>query len=199
MTVRVERGTEQGQPESMASSHSHQLGRPERDQHGGRDGHGEHRPMEDRGATVASTGQVSPSATAPVTHATTPSSQHENGVVFHPQHIRHVDSYAVTMLRLRLRRRKRVPEQERIGCANRARAAHTPWPKPPVRRHCAECCSTRPASCWNGTAREGLTMRRIAAEAGCLTSVQRQFGAKAGIAEALWREGSDQLSTHPTR
>ena len=43
---------------------------------------------------------------------------------------------------------------------------------------------------------EGLTMRRIAAEAGCSTSVlYTMFGAKAGIAEALWREGFDRLST----
>ena len=39
-------------------------------------------------------------------------------------------------------------------------------------------------------------MRRIAAEAGCSTSVlYTMFGAKAGIAEALWREGFDRLST----
>jgi AcrR family transcriptional regulator len=43
---------------------------------------------------------------------------------------------------------------------------------------------------------EALTMRRIAAEAGCSTSVlYTMFGGKAGIAEALWREGFDRLST----
>jgi AcrR family transcriptional regulator len=42
---------------------------------------------------------------------------------------------------------------------------------------------------------EALTMRRIAAEAGCSTSVlYTMFGGKAGIAEALWREGFDRLS-----
>ena len=42
---------------------------------------------------------------------------------------------------------------------------------------------------------EALTMRRIAAEAGCSTSVlYTMFGGKAGIADALWREGFDRLS-----
>jgi AcrR family transcriptional regulator len=42
---------------------------------------------------------------------------------------------------------------------------------------------------------EALTMRRIAAEAGCSTSVlYTMFGGKAGIAEELWREGFDRLS-----
>jgi AcrR family transcriptional regulator len=42
---------------------------------------------------------------------------------------------------------------------------------------------------------EALTMRRIASEAGCSTSVlYTMFGGKAGIAEALWREGFDRLS-----
>lgn len=42
---------------------------------------------------------------------------------------------------------------------------------------------------------DALTMRRVAAEAGCSTSVlYTMFGAKAGIAEALWREGFDRLS-----
>jgi AcrR family transcriptional regulator len=42
---------------------------------------------------------------------------------------------------------------------------------------------------------EALTMRRIAAEAGCSTSVlYTMFGGKAGIAEALWREGFDRLN-----
>ena len=42
---------------------------------------------------------------------------------------------------------------------------------------------------------EALTMRRIAAEAGCSTSVlYTAFGRKSGIAEALWREGFDRLS-----
>ena len=47
-------------------------------------------------------------------------------------------------------------------------------------------------------AREGpdaLTMRRIASEAGCSTSVlYTMFGGKAGIAEALWREGFTRLA-----
>jgi AcrR family transcriptional regulator len=43
---------------------------------------------------------------------------------------------------------------------------------------------------------EVLTMRRIAAEAGCSTSVlYTAFGGKSGIAEALWKEGFDRLST----
>jgi AcrR family transcriptional regulator len=46
--------------------------------------------------------------------------------------------------------------------------------------------------------REGpkaLTMRRIAGEVGCSTSVlYTMFGRKAGIAEALWREGFDRLT-----
>lgn len=42
---------------------------------------------------------------------------------------------------------------------------------------------------------DALTMRRVAAEAGCSTSVlYTMFGGKAGIAEALWREGFDRLS-----
>jgi AcrR family transcriptional regulator len=42
---------------------------------------------------------------------------------------------------------------------------------------------------------EALTMRRIATEAGCSTSVlYTMFGGKAGIAEALWREGFERLS-----
>lgn len=42
---------------------------------------------------------------------------------------------------------------------------------------------------------ESLTMRRIAVDAGCSTSVlYTMFGGKAGIAEALWREGFDRLS-----
>jgi len=42
---------------------------------------------------------------------------------------------------------------------------------------------------------DALTMRRIAAEAGCSTSVlYTMFGGKAGIAEALWLEGFDRLS-----
>jgi AcrR family transcriptional regulator len=41
---------------------------------------------------------------------------------------------------------------------------------------------------------DGLTMRRIAAEAGCSTTVlYTMFGGKAGIAEALWREGFERL------
>ncbi|WP_330335359.1 TetR/AcrR family transcriptional regulator (plasmid) [Streptomyces sp. NBC_00536] len=39
-----------------------------------------------------------------------------------------------------------------------------------------------------------LTMRRVAAAAGCSTTVlYRQFGAKDGIAEALYREGFERL------
>lgn len=42
---------------------------------------------------------------------------------------------------------------------------------------------------------EALTMRRIATEAGCSTSVlYTMFGGKAGIAEALWHEGFERLS-----
>jgi AcrR family transcriptional regulator len=41
---------------------------------------------------------------------------------------------------------------------------------------------------------EALTMRRIAVEAGCSTSVlYTMFGGKAGIAEGLWREGFERL------
>lgn len=41
-----------------------------------------------------------------------------------------------------------------------------------------------------------LTMRRIAAEVGCSTTVlYTMFGSKAAIAEGLWREGFDRLST----
>ncbi|HEY6708963.1 MAG TPA: TetR/AcrR family transcriptional regulator [Actinomycetota bacterium] len=41
---------------------------------------------------------------------------------------------------------------------------------------------------------EALTMRRIAAEAGCSTSVlYTMFGGKPGVAEGLWREGFDRL------
>jgi AcrR family transcriptional regulator len=41
---------------------------------------------------------------------------------------------------------------------------------------------------------EALTMRRIAAEVGCSTSVlYTMFGGKAGVAEALWREGFERL------
>jgi AcrR family transcriptional regulator len=43
---------------------------------------------------------------------------------------------------------------------------------------------------------DALTMRRVAAEAGCSTSVlYTMFGGKAGIAETLWREGFDRLNT----
>src|SRR5829696_3246868 len=42
---------------------------------------------------------------------------------------------------------------------------------------------------------DALTMRRIASEAGCSTSVlYTMFGGKAGIAEALWTEGFERLS-----
>lgn len=42
---------------------------------------------------------------------------------------------------------------------------------------------------------DALTMRRIASEAGCSTSVlYTMFGGKAGIAEALWREGFARLT-----
>jgi AcrR family transcriptional regulator len=42
---------------------------------------------------------------------------------------------------------------------------------------------------------DALTMRRIAAEAGCSTSVlYTMFGGKAGIAEGLWREGFTRLA-----
>jgi AcrR family transcriptional regulator len=42
---------------------------------------------------------------------------------------------------------------------------------------------------------DALTMRRIAAEAGCSTSVlYTMFGGKAGIAEGLWREGFARLA-----
>jgi AcrR family transcriptional regulator len=42
---------------------------------------------------------------------------------------------------------------------------------------------------------DALTMRRIASEAGCSTSVlYTMFGGKAGIAEALWREGFARLA-----
>ena len=41
---------------------------------------------------------------------------------------------------------------------------------------------------------EALTMRRIAAEVGCSTSVlYTMFGGKPGVAEGLWREGFDRL------
>jgi AcrR family transcriptional regulator len=41
---------------------------------------------------------------------------------------------------------------------------------------------------------EALTMRRIAAQVGCSTSVlYTMFGGKAGVAEGLWREGFDRL------
>jgi AcrR family transcriptional regulator len=41
---------------------------------------------------------------------------------------------------------------------------------------------------------EALTMRRIAGEVGCSTSVlYSMFGGKAGVAEALWREGFERL------
>jgi AcrR family transcriptional regulator len=41
---------------------------------------------------------------------------------------------------------------------------------------------------------EALTMRRIAAEAGCSTIVlYTMFGGKPGVAEGLWREGFDRL------
>jgi AcrR family transcriptional regulator len=41
---------------------------------------------------------------------------------------------------------------------------------------------------------DALTMRRIAAEAGCSTSVlYTMFGGKRGVAEGLWREGFDRL------
>ena len=42
---------------------------------------------------------------------------------------------------------------------------------------------------------DALTMRRIATEAGCSTTVlYTMFGGKAGIAEALWTEGFERLS-----
>ena len=42
---------------------------------------------------------------------------------------------------------------------------------------------------------EALTMRRLAGEVGCSTSVlYTMFGGKAGIAEGLWREGFDRLT-----
>jgi AcrR family transcriptional regulator len=42
---------------------------------------------------------------------------------------------------------------------------------------------------------DALTMRRIAAEAGCSTTVlYTMFGGKVGIAEALWKEGFERLS-----
>jgi AcrR family transcriptional regulator len=41
---------------------------------------------------------------------------------------------------------------------------------------------------------EALTMRRIAAEVGCSTSVlYTMFGGKSGVAEGLWREGFERL------
>lgn len=41
---------------------------------------------------------------------------------------------------------------------------------------------------------DALTMRRIAGEVGCSTSVlYTMFGGKAGVAEALWREGFERL------
>ena len=41
---------------------------------------------------------------------------------------------------------------------------------------------------------EALTMRRIATEVGCSTSVlYTMFGGKAGVAEGLWREGFERL------
>jgi AcrR family transcriptional regulator len=41
---------------------------------------------------------------------------------------------------------------------------------------------------------EALTMRRIAEEVGCSTSVlYTMFGGKAGVAEGLWREGFERL------
>jgi AcrR family transcriptional regulator len=43
---------------------------------------------------------------------------------------------------------------------------------------------------------EALTMRRIAGEVGCSTSVlYTMFGGKAGVAEGLWREGFERLRT----
>lgn len=42
---------------------------------------------------------------------------------------------------------------------------------------------------------DALTMRRIAREVGCSTSVlYTMFGGKVGIADALWREGFDRLT-----
>jgi AcrR family transcriptional regulator len=41
---------------------------------------------------------------------------------------------------------------------------------------------------------DALTMRRIAAEVGCSTSVlYTMFGGKSGVAEGLWREGFERL------
>jgi AcrR family transcriptional regulator len=41
---------------------------------------------------------------------------------------------------------------------------------------------------------DGLTMRRIAGEVGCSTSVlYTMFGGKAGVADGLWREGFERL------
>jgi AcrR family transcriptional regulator len=41
---------------------------------------------------------------------------------------------------------------------------------------------------------QALTMRRIAAEVGCSTSVlYTMFGGKSGVAEGLWREGFERL------
>jgi AcrR family transcriptional regulator len=41
---------------------------------------------------------------------------------------------------------------------------------------------------------DALTMRRIAGQIGCSTSVlYTMFGGRAGVAEALWREGFDRL------
>ena len=43
---------------------------------------------------------------------------------------------------------------------------------------------------------EALTMRRIAGDLGCSTSVlYTMFGGKAGLAESLWREGFERLRT----
>jgi AcrR family transcriptional regulator len=43
---------------------------------------------------------------------------------------------------------------------------------------------------------QALTMRRIAAEVGCSTTVlYTALGGKTGIAEALWREGFDRLNS----
>jgi AcrR family transcriptional regulator len=50
--------------------------------------------------------------------------------------------------------------------------------------------------CHRGVLSVTLTMRRIAAQAGCSTTVlHTMFGGKAGIAEALWREGFGRLGT----
>ena len=98
------------------------------------------------------------------------------------------------MLRLRLPRRKRVPEQS----GSDAPTEH----EQPIRRGPSRQGVTAPNVARHGqraagTARPGRADHAAyRGRSGCSTSVlYTMFGAKAGIAEALWREGFDRLST----